>query len=311
MTIDDPKNILYIKLGARGGYEYECIEQNSSIKIGYGEIDHNLCLAKEWQKVSSQIAQKYKSGKIATTSHKNQIKRFYEEPETTMWITFYKGKLWYCFVKSKITLNPDGTKERKTQDGWKDIDSKNNTLFLQFLSGRLTQVQGFRGTICDVKEKKYLLNKIYNRQSNELAQVEKDLQSLRISLEQLIKNLNPKDFEIFVDLIFRSAGWSRVGALGKTIKTIDIELLAPVTNEKAVVQVKSKSSLKTFKSYESRLSILVDYDKFYYVTHTPDPKLQEYINSIPATNIQIWDSAKLAELSINAGLIEWLINAAP
>jgi len=33
------------------------------------------------------------------------------------------------------------------------------------LSGRLTKVRGFRGTICDIKEKEYLLNKINNLQS--------------------------------------------------------------------------------------------------------------------------------------------------
>lgn len=307
----DPINIQYIKLGEKGKYEKECIQNKSIIKIGYYEIDNNFCIVGDWSKVSENIVQAYKTGKRATTSHKNQIKKFYEEPETTMWITFFNSKLWYCFADKNITLNPDGSKERKTLSGWKDTDSKGNALFIQFLSGRLTQVQGFRGTICDVKEKKYLLNKIYNRQSNELAAVERDLQSLRISLENLIKNLNPNDFEIFVDLIFRSAGWSRVGALGKTIKTIDIELLSPVTNEKAVVQVKSSSNLKTFKDYEQRLSSLIGYDKLYFVTHTPDKKLQNYINNNSTSDIQFWGAAKLSEFSINAGLIEWLVNAAP
>lgn len=311
-SVDDSSiNIQYIKLGEKGSYENECLKTNSTIKLGYNKIDHALCMAGDWGKVSLNIANIYGTGKIATTSHKNQLKKFYDEPETTMWITFSEGKLFYCFANKNVILNTDGTRERKTLGGWKQTDSNGNTLFIQFLSGRLTQVQGFRGTICDVKEKKYLINKIFNRQSKELAKVERDLQELRLSIEALIKNLNHKDFEVFVDLIFRSAGWSRTGALGKTIKTIDIELLSPVTNEKAAVQVKSKSNLKTFKDYEQRLSSLSGYDHLYYVTHSPDTKLQQYVATNSSPDISFWDAKKLAELSINAGLLEWLVNAAP
>ena len=198
-----------------------------------------------------------------------------------------------------------------TLSGWKDTDSKGNSLFIQYLSGRLTKVQGFRGTICDIKEKEYLLHKINNTQSKELVSVEKDIQSLKGNLELLIKKLNPKDFELFIDLLFRSAGWSRIGVLGNTTKTIDIEFLAPVTNERAIVQVKSESNLATFLEYKSRMGSMVEYDKFFYVTHTPSKDLQNYINQNTEGGFQIWDSKKLSELSINAGLIEWIVSVAP
>ena len=61
--------------------------------------------------------------------------------------------------------------------------------------------------------------------------------------------MNPGDFEIFVDLLFRSDGWSRIGTLGKTTKDIDIELISPITNERAIVQVKSQSNLGVYKDY--------------------------------------------------------------
>ncbi len=307
----NPSNILFIKLGEKGSYEKECIEQNSSIKLGYQEIDHNLCVNGKWDDVNSQVQAIYKTVQTATTSHKNQIKKFYEEPQTTMWITFYNSKLWFCYADTNIVYNKDGTKERKTLNGWFDSDSKGNTLFIQFLSGRLTKVQGWRGTICDVKEKEYLLHKLNNTQSTELEKVEKDLQALKTSLELLIKKLNPKDFEIFIDLIFRSAGWSRIGPIGNTIKTLDIELLAPVTNERAVIQIKSQSNVTTFNEYKTRLLNLNEYDRYFFVTHSPEPDLQQYIDSGAETEIQVYDSKRLSELSINAGLIEWIINVAP
>ncbi len=312
ITMEKPKNIQFIKLGSNGSFEKECIERNSSIKLGYNEIDYNSCIAKNWDAVHKEIEEKYKTWKSATTSHRNQIRKFFEEPETTMWITFYQSKLWYCYANEKVILNKDGTKERKTISGWKDHDSKNNTLFIQLLSGRLTKVQGFRGTICDVKEKEYLLHKINNTQSEELASVERNLSELKNSLNKLIKKLNPKDFETFIDLIFRNSGWSRVGTLGKTTKDIDIELLAPVTNERAVIQIKSQSNLKTYLEYKERLSgFIQDYDKMFFVTHTPSNDLVNFAKSNQDEDVILYDSQSLSELCINAGLIEWLINVAP
>ncbi len=277
--MQNPKNILFIKLGEKGSYEQECIEKNSSIKLGYEKIDHNLCIKGQWDDVNNEIQAKYKTVQTATTSHKNQIRKFYEEPSSTMWITFYNSKLWYCYADSKITYNSDGTKE----SNWSDRDSQGNVLFIQFLSGRLTKVQGFRGTICDVKEKDYLLH----------------------------KKLNHKDFEVFIDLIFRSAGWSRIGHIGSTIKTIDIELLAPVTNERAVIQIKSQSDMTVFNDFKNRMLNMNEYDKYFFVTYTPSKELQAYFDSGDETEIQFFDSKKISKLCINSGLIEWLVNVAP
>ena len=309
--MQSPTNIQFIKLGERGSFEKECVEARGILKLGYNEIDHSLCAKGDWGAVEEQIGRLYKTCPSATSNHRNQIRKFYEEPQTTMWVTFFNGKLWYCYAGERVTLNLDGTKERSTLSGWNDCDSQGNSLFIQYLSGRLTKVQGFRGTICDVKEKDYLLHKLNNSQSTELVAVERDLRSLRSSLEALIKKLNHKDFEVFIDLIFRSAAWSRVGALGKTIKTIDIELLAPVTNERAIVQVKSESNLSTFNDYKARLQNMGDYDKIFFVTHSPSRDLQLYIDSGSEEDVQIWDSRKLSELSINAGLIEWIVGVAP
>ena len=130
--------------------------------------------------------------------------------------------------------------------------------------------------------------------------------------EGLIKKLNPKDFEVFIDLIFRASGWSRIGLLGDTMKDIDIELLAPVTNERAVVQIKSKSNLETYRKFKEKLSDYKEYDKIFFVTHSPDKDLEEYIKlkSDDEDEIIIYDANRISELSINAGLIEWLISIA-
>jgi hypothetical protein len=87
--MENPGNILFIKLGEKGSYEQCCID-NEKIKIGYHEVNHGFCIAGNWDLVNTNISEQYIAVKTATTIHKNQVKRFYEEPKTTMWITFYK-----------------------------------------------------------------------------------------------------------------------------------------------------------------------------------------------------------------------------
>ena len=301
--------ILFIKLGEKGCYEKDCIMKDNTIKLGYREISNELCMANDWEQVSEQISSQYRTKKGPTTSHKNQIKKFYTEPKTTMWITFFEAKLWYCFADEEIIFDEvSKTKSRKTVDGWHCKDNLESTLFIQELSGKLSKVQAFRGTICNVTEKSYLLNKINNIQSPLIENVNSSLALLKTSIQKLIQELSPQDFEVFVDLIFRSSGWSRVGVLGNTIKTLDIELLAPVTGERALVQIKSQSDIKTYNEYEEKLNI-VEYDKLFFVTHTPCFQLKRKINDTnKKSRVQIWNVEKLADLSINAGLITWLIN---
>ena len=69
--------------------------------------------------------------------------------------------------------------------------------------------------------------------------------------------------------------------------------------------------MKVFNDYKKRLSNMNEYDKYFFVTHTASKDLQAYIDLGEETEFHIYDSKKLSELCINAGLIEWLINAAP
>ncbi|WP_162484273.1 hypothetical protein [Yersinia intermedia] len=54
---------------------------------------------------------------------------------------------------------------------------------------------------------------------------------------------------MLVDLIFSASGWRRTGSLGRTQKTVDIEL--PTTGERAFVQVKSVAEQSVFSGYLS------------------------------------------------------------
>ena len=296
--------VLFIKLGQGGKYETECIEKDNTLKLGYKEVEHNFCINQQWDKVHNYFTREENSKNFVATSHTNQIKQFYEEGEKTLWLTFYANKLWWCFSKPEITFLVEKTKTRPVIGNWSDKDINGNILLAGNISGKLLKTQGFRGTICRVPEEKYALAKINCEQMKEVVEVEQAMFNLRTKLTFLIQNLQWKDFETLVDLIFRQAGWQRVGDTGKTQKTLDIELFAPVTGERAIVQIKAQSDLLQFLNYQDQFAIMTDYDKFFYVVHTAKTNLMTYENE---TETKLYLVEKVAELTISAGLVEWVI----
>lgn len=302
--IIDASNVLFIKLGSQGIWEKECIE-NGYIKLSFKEADFNNCLKGNWKKIEKMYLGLGKS-KIASTGYITQIKYFFDEPETTIWITFYNNKLWWSKASKEITLNPDGTKTRKCINGWSDKDVNGVVLHSENLIGGLLKTQGFRGTICTVEESDYLLRKLNSIKSSEVISTEKSYLELKNGIVKLVKQLSWKDFELLVDLVFTKAGWQRVSTLGKTTKTLDLDLKAPVTGERCLVQIKSSSDAKEFKDYHDVFCEMDQYHKFFYVCHSF--KGGKNINFPIKSNIRIIAEEEIAELLIDAGLYKWIID---
>ncbi len=304
MTKLKANKVLFIKLGEGGKYETDCITKENTLRLDYREVEHQLCIAGLWDEVHDYYTIEKDFKTFVATSHTNQIKQFYEQDENTLWITFYANKLWWCFSKPEITLLSDQTKTRPVIGKWSDKDINGIELLGGNISGKLLKTQGFRGTICKVPAEKYAIAKINCEQMKEVIEVEQAIFNLRTKLTFLIQNLQWKDFETLVDLIFRQAGWQRVGDTGKTQKTLDLELYAPVTGERAIVQVKAQSDLPQFLHYQNEFAKMNDYDKFFYVVHTAKKNLETYENE---TETKLYLVEKVADLTISAGLVEWVI----
>jgi len=299
--------VLFIKLGRKGGWEEDCIEKNQTLHLGYREVDHSECLKGNWKAANDYYLKTKKCNQGTATSHTNQIKYFYESDDTVLWITFYANKLWWCFSKPDILLLPDKTKTRKVIGKWSDKDISGKKLAADNLSGKLLKTQGFRGTICEVPESAYVLLKINCEEPLEVIETREALNILETKLGSLIKHLQWKDFEILIDLIFRQAGWQRLGVTGKTEKTLDLDLLSPVTNEKAIVQIKSSSNSKEFRHYMAEFEKTRNYHKLFYVVHSPEKNLQP----LPTNEkIKLLLLDEITKLSINSGLIDWIIKKA-
>lgn len=305
MTIPkiNPENVLFIKLGEKGTWEEDCLTKTQTIRIGFTNIDHQTCLDGKWADITKYyISEGIKP--FVATSFTNQAKRFYEEGSNTLWVTFYANKMWWCFAESSITVLPDMTKVRSVIGTWSDKDINGVVLTADRIRGSLLKTQGFRGTICTVPEHGYAVAKINADEIKEVIAVEEAVRTLNDRLQVLIKSLQWKDFEILVDLIFRQAGWQRVGVTGKTAKTLDLDLIAPVTGEKCMVQIKSQSDLREFDDYVNEFAQMTGYDKFFYVVHSPSGDLCNYLNT---SNVNLMMIDKITELSISSGLVDWII----
>jgi|GEM_PF-1156127 len=214
-----PSHALYIKLGQGGAWEKECITENQTLRLGYQEVSHDLCLRGSWELVQEEL-KAIRKDVGAATRDTNQIRLFYESDETVLWATFFGDRLYWCFSKPEIKLLADISKTRPVIGQWRSTDITGEPLQKNQLSGKLLSMEGFRGTICSVKEVDYLVHKINAEVSTETKEAVQALSTLERKIEIVIRGLHWKDFEILVDLIFRQAGWQRVGVLGGGLRRL-------------------------------------------------------------------------------------------
>jgi hypothetical protein len=147
----------------------------------------------------------------------------------------------------------------------------------------------------------YLLRKLSDQLSPEIAAAEQAERTLITAIVGLMHLLTWQGFELLVDLVFSTSGWRRVSQVGRTQKTVDLELVLPSTAERAFVQVKSQATLAALNEYASRLEQAEAYDRMFFVWHTGD--ISE--DSGPEDVILLGPS-KLARMVLDAGLSSWL-----
>ena len=296
--------VLFIKLGGQGKWESECIEKTNTLKLGFNESDFQACLKGDWDKVKDDYLKSSNNKSLATRTV-NQIKSFFEEPEDTIWITFFKDKLWWTKAKARqITEVENGDKIRPCLSKWSDKDIEGTTLDLDKISGKLSKTQGFRGTICQIHEKDYFLRKVNAEESEDVKATHNSYESLKENLCKLIKKLTWQDFELLTDLIFTHAGWKRVSVLGKNKKTIDLKLESPVTNEICAVQVKSRSDNNQLSDYLEESQSMDQCNKIFYVCHSFKGTPQQ----INDDRVQLLLKDEIAKLAIDSGLSQWIIS---
>jgi hypothetical protein len=299
----------FIKLGTQGCWEDECKKDATQgvLRLDYHEVPHDLALSNDIEALRQFFVQQGHPRGVAS-NHARQVLDFYQADASTVWITFTAGEMFWCSTDSPVIMEPDGTRYRKTLSGWLNhpIGKQNTdkTFYSSALSGQLTKSQAYRGTICDIKGDAfdYLLNKLEGKVLPEVNAIEAAKRETYDCAKALISKLHPKDFELFVDLVFSRSGWNRVGYLGSTVKDIDLEIENPMTGEHALVQVKTGTSKKQLKDYQNKFADYNGINQFYYV-YSDDLNLE----SAEDDTLKLIGPPELADYAWRLGLLDWLI----
>ena len=290
----------YIKLGARGDWEEESLREGL-LRLGYDEAPHEACTSGDWRVVWTAM-RAIRANDGSATNDTTQIRAFYEADNETVFVTLANGLLHWCKAAPGVQLHPSGQgRIRRTISGWHSKSAGGKSLTTDRLSGNLLKVQSFRGTICQVHALDYLLRKINDERLPEVAAAE-DAEALLLSaIVGLMRLLTWQDFELLVDLVFSTSGWRRVSVLGRTQKTVDLELLLPTTGERAFVQVKSTARESDVSEYVERFTSSPAYNRMFFVWHTGMLGLDGH-----PPGVSLVGPDQLARMVIDAGLASWL-----
>ena len=304
----EAERCLFIRLGKCGERTAQCIIAGE-LRLDYPQVSHEFCLDGRWTQVEAQIAADSKD-REASARHTNQIRAFYEASATTLWITFHADCMSWSFAAPGVSQRANGIKVRTTLDGWHQCDVNDQPLAASRLSGSLLAVQAYRGTICAV-DPSYVLHKINCIDPPRVAAADHALVALVDSLQPIVERLHARDLEVLVDLIFRNAGWQRVGVLAETETDIDLALESAVTGERIAVEVKAHATIEDYREYAARYVSMVGFDRFYFVTHSLiDAEVAESVGASSAAGIRFWGSRSIAQRAAHGGLAQWLVDKA-
>jgi hypothetical protein len=298
------KHAYYVKLGRHGSWEESSIKRGI-IRIGWKHQSLSDINTGNWSRIEKQLRQENTDRGTATRDC-NALRLFCESTPDDIWITFHANHLWWCRLTKDYRIRKDGiSKYRKTQ-GWHKNNIFNEPLLTTQIPGRISKIQGFRGTICKVKEVDELVRLINRQNSLEYTVISHSKEALCQHVESGLRRLHWKDFETLVDLLYRASGWRRVSVLGEAMKYSDIELEDPITGDMYQVQVKSRASVREFREYSDVFGG-GKYRKLFFVVHSPDKKLAEMQLSTESP-IQLVLPKQLAEMVVGLGLLSWLMN---
>ncbi len=304
---NSPPAAKFIKLGTKGSWEDRCLSDGTA-RLAFYEASHEDALRGDRTSLEASFLETGRSPRTATDFARQVLEFYHAEPDT-IWITFSRGRLWWCqldgpveFLGSDPVVCPNGSRLRRSVNGWSDTSIAGKPLLISELNGNLTAVSQFRGTICDVIAADYLLRKIHDQQVPEVIEAEGARAACLRSIQTLVALLPWHDFEILVDLVFSRSGWRRKGALGGTQKTVDLELELPVTGENAFVQVKSRTDQNELDRYIANFQYRYE-ERLFFVYHSATRPLQT-----SDIGVSVIGPEKLSEMIFEAGLFDWLLS---
>ena len=309
-----PSTIRYIKLGAGGCWEGAL--ERGRLEWGGAADAHVAGLEGNWDAVhAGYVAQGVQ--KATATGYTNEARLFFGGDTDLLWITFARGRMWWTFAEVEVHATEGGGSDtagayyRVARGGWRDTDINGEQLTFERLSTLLTKVSAYQRTICSLSadQAALCLRYIYAPADPLVLAVAQARDALRDHLTLLIQRLAWNDFEQLVDLALGRTGWVRVSDLGKTGKDIDLLVEQPFTRERMAVQVKSSATQQVVDDYARRLGERSAGERSLLICHSPVGELR-VPDALNGRRLELVLGDAVTDLSINAGLIDWIVQRA-
>jgi hypothetical protein len=271
-------------------------------------VDHGACLAGEWDRVRDQLVAMGRTAN-GVSQGLRELKEFYGLPDDTLWVTMADGHFWWAFAEGPV-IGVEGqdpglpARYRRTRAGWSRTSLGGEPLTVRSLSSTLTRTANYQMTICAIERADYLLRRIRDERDPLHADAAALKHEMREIGQGMIRQLDWRDFEVLVDLIFAHGGWRRSSVLGKDQADVDLILTQPTIGETAWVQIKSQASQVQLEDYLGRFRRDGSCDRFFFVCHSAAGPL-----SLPEEpGLHLWTGERLSDAAIQAGLFDWLMD---
>ena len=307
------ENVRFIKLGRKSMW-WPLARDTNTLRLGFRQFDFALCKAGKWDDAKNAftaIGARTRTGDI--TRAVNQVRDFFELPESVLWCTIEDGDVWWCFAEAEVinlysgddeAERKDGARMRRVIDRWRNINVKGDRLRLDSMTTKITKVASFQETICKPSGAADLLRRIRGIQSDHHVRAAGARDEMVSAIGDLLDQLHQNDFELLIELIFSSSGWKRISAVGGTQKTLDMAMVLPTTGEHCFVQVKSQTKPSTFRKLVNALDNSQGYSRMFFAYHTP----AKAFDNDAVDRVTVWHRYEIARQAIRAGLADWILS---
>jgi hypothetical protein len=308
--VDASPQAVYIKLGGGGSWTEGCIE-SGTIQLGFGWISHEAAesarAAGDWVEAREAAKQHTRSPADAI----RQVQTFYEASPDTIWFTFHRQAIWWCFSQPGVAedgfdLEPGAHRYRRVDGGWSGRSLAGRDLWVAETTGKLTKKQGYRGTLLTLKgqDLRRLKDRICGRFAREALAIDKHKSDLVLALAKAIETLNEYDFENLADLVLSRAGLQRSTPVGATQKTIDFEGSALFSAEQIHVQVKAGLAAHWKAEEELLRGLAALRGRAILVANIDSRSFGRY------PGVEMVDRLDLAGYCLEYGLVDWVMHKA-
>ena len=298
-----PASVRYIKLGEGGRWEGESI-RDGILRFGFGSgdpISLEMCRARRWEDVATSWRDDGEKSASTATRFTNETRFYYEATPKDLWVTFSGERFYWGFLElGEPQKHPeDDSSFRRVAGGWSCMDRLGDTLLKSNLPGSITKLAAYRGTSCWVDVAEQVIRRINAEIEPDVAKARLRFAAMIDAMVPLLKRLGPRDLEVLVELIFGASGWRRTDSTGGARKLVDLDLELPTTQERAFVQVKSRTSQKELDSYVAALE-QESFSRMFFVYHTGNLDTDN-------ERVTLIGPTKLAHMVMDAGLTDWVI----